>query len=141
MPLLYGERDRAFIRLQEEIMRQSDDQSIVAWCGPDADSNSLHGLLASLPRQFASSRDFVSYENWEDLSPYSMINSGLQIGFYLKKHSDEEDIYIATLNCPQPSYEDGSFLGIFLKKLSSGDEQYAPVNVQKSGCVQDDRGN
>ncbi|PWY95174.1 HET-domain-containing protein, partial [Aspergillus sclerotioniger CBS 115572] len=31
MPLLYGERDRAFIRLQEEIMRQSDDQSIFAW--------------------------------------------------------------------------------------------------------------
>ncbi|OAL43692.1 HET-domain-containing protein [Pyrenochaeta sp. DS3sAY3a] len=31
MPLLYGEKGRAFIRLQEEIMKVSDDQSIFAW--------------------------------------------------------------------------------------------------------------
>ncbi|OJJ70456.1 hypothetical protein ASPBRDRAFT_83066, partial [Aspergillus brasiliensis CBS 101740] len=31
MPLLYGEGERAYIRLQEEIMRQSDDHSIFAW--------------------------------------------------------------------------------------------------------------
>ncbi|KAF2758951.1 HET-domain-containing protein, partial [Pseudovirgaria hyperparasitica] len=31
MPLLYGEGNRAFGRLQEEIMRISDDQSMLAW--------------------------------------------------------------------------------------------------------------
>ncbi|KAF2673052.1 HET-domain-containing protein, partial [Microthyrium microscopicum] len=31
MPLLYGEGTKAFIRLQEEIMKSSDDQSIFAW--------------------------------------------------------------------------------------------------------------
>jgi len=31
MPLLYGERGKAFIRLQEEIIRQSSDESIFAW--------------------------------------------------------------------------------------------------------------
>ncbi|GES61640.1 HET-domain-containing protein [Aspergillus terreus] len=31
MPMLYGEGDKAFLRLQEEIMKQSDDQSIFAW--------------------------------------------------------------------------------------------------------------
>ena len=31
LPLLYGEGERAFIRLQEEIMRSSDDQSLFAW--------------------------------------------------------------------------------------------------------------
>jgi hypothetical protein len=31
MPILYSEGDRAFIRLQEEIMRISDDDSIFAW--------------------------------------------------------------------------------------------------------------
>ncbi|KAF2651895.1 HET-domain-containing protein [Lophiostoma macrostomum CBS 122681] len=31
MPLLYGEGDRAFFRLQEEIMRVSDDRSLFAW--------------------------------------------------------------------------------------------------------------
>jgi len=31
MPLLYGERGKAFIRLQEELIRQSSDESIFAW--------------------------------------------------------------------------------------------------------------
>ncbi|KEZ42475.1 hypothetical protein SAPIO_CDS5682 [Scedosporium apiospermum] len=31
MPLLYGEGDRAFLRLQEEIIKVSPDQSILAW--------------------------------------------------------------------------------------------------------------
>ncbi|CAJ2509418.1 Uu.00g144440.m01.CDS01 [Anthostomella pinea] len=32
MPLFYGEKEKAFYRLQEEIIRRSDDQSILAWC-------------------------------------------------------------------------------------------------------------
>lgn len=35
MPLLYGEGPKAFIRLQEEIMKDSDDHSLFAWV-PDA---------------------------------------------------------------------------------------------------------
>jgi hypothetical protein len=31
MPLLYGEGDKAFFRLQEEIMKTSGDQSLFAW--------------------------------------------------------------------------------------------------------------
>ena len=36
MPMLYGEGDRAFIRLQEEIIKNSDDQSLFAWIDPIA---------------------------------------------------------------------------------------------------------
>ncbi|KAF1816568.1 HET-domain-containing protein [Eremomyces bilateralis CBS 781.70] len=35
IPPLYGEKGNAFIRLQEEIMRRTDDQSIFAWKEPD----------------------------------------------------------------------------------------------------------
>ncbi|KAF2185267.1 HET-domain-containing protein [Zopfia rhizophila CBS 207.26] len=45
MPMLYGERERAFIRLQEEIMRVSDDHSIFAWKWKETHG----GLLASSP--------------------------------------------------------------------------------------------
>ncbi|GMF73816.1 unnamed protein product [Aspergillus oryzae] len=31
MPLIYGEGERAFVRLQEEIIKSSNDQSILAW--------------------------------------------------------------------------------------------------------------
>ncbi|KAL3607332.1 hypothetical protein FPOAC2_02315 [Fusarium poae] len=33
MPMLYGEGNKAFLRLQEAIVRQSKDQSILLWCG------------------------------------------------------------------------------------------------------------
>ncbi|KIY01856.1 uncharacterized protein Z520_01994 [Fonsecaea multimorphosa CBS 102226] len=50
MPLLYGEGKNAFIRLQEEIMRVSDDHSIFAWKGIS------HGdPLAKSPAAFKSS--------------------------------------------------------------------------------------
>ncbi|KAF2743086.1 HET-domain-containing protein, partial [Sporormia fimetaria CBS 119925] len=31
MPLLYGEGEKAFVRLQEEIMKDSDDETLFAW--------------------------------------------------------------------------------------------------------------
>ena len=44
MPTLYGEGDRAFRRLQEEIMRCTPDQSLFAWttCGLPDPSSHLH---------------------------------------------------------------------------------------------------
>ncbi|PYH91218.1 HET-domain-containing protein [Aspergillus ellipticus CBS 707.79] len=32
MPILYGEGEKAFRRLQEEILKNSDDESLFAWC-------------------------------------------------------------------------------------------------------------
>jgi len=37
MPLLYGEGAKAFIRLQEEILKEQDDMSIFAWQNPRGD--------------------------------------------------------------------------------------------------------
>lgn len=55
MPLLYGEGKKAFLRLQEEIMRNVDDDTLFAWreLAPD---NSLRtrGILAPSPASFAS---------------------------------------------------------------------------------------
>src|SRR5450755_1681993 len=46
MPMLYGEGERAFIRLQEEIMKVSDDDSLFAWKSPTWWTDD-GGLLAS----------------------------------------------------------------------------------------------
>ena len=58
MPMLYGEGDKAFTRLQEEIIKESDDQSLFAW-GLDQDSTppiySSPGILARSPADFALS--------------------------------------------------------------------------------------
>jgi hypothetical protein len=62
MPLIYGERKGAFRRLQEEIIKVSDDQSIFAW-RVDADANTARvdeiELLARSPSSFEHSGDII----------------------------------------------------------------------------------
>ncbi|PKS07150.1 hypothetical protein jhhlp_005750 [Lomentospora prolificans] len=51
MPLLYGEGQNAFIRLQEEIIRRSEDLSLLAWYQPRL-PGSYSGVLAPDPAGF-----------------------------------------------------------------------------------------
>jgi hypothetical protein len=47
MPLVYGEGNKAFIRLQEEIMKDSEDQSLFAWAlclGPATATHAPNGI-------------------------------------------------------------------------------------------------
>jgi len=53
MPMLYGEGERAFIRLQEEIMKQSEDYTIFAWNCSGSESRQ-RGLFAQSPSEFES---------------------------------------------------------------------------------------
>ncbi|EGX87908.1 ankyrin repeat-containing protein, putative [Cordyceps militaris CM01] len=62
MPLLYGEgRAKAFRRLQEEIIRSTDDESIFVWRLDEAPpaSDPFCGLLADGPERFGLFTDFV----------------------------------------------------------------------------------
>lgn len=124
MPMLYGEGEKAFIRLQEEIMKYSDDQSIFAWKDGRAQHDSYHGLLAKHPGNFAESGNFVPYRDWEPRTPFSMSNRGLRIDLHLSPLG--RDVYIAALDCPASLRYEG-FLGIYLKRISAGDHQYARV--------------
>ncbi|KAM6528033.1 hypothetical protein FALCPG4_009062 [Fusarium falciforme] len=55
MPLLYGEGDKSFMRLQEQILRQEEDYSILAWTPQKSyDWTVLMGCLASSPSQFGT---------------------------------------------------------------------------------------
>src|SRR5262249_11213706 len=82
MPLLYGEGLKAFQRLQEEIIKQSDDQSLFAWHDTRShDRTRLTGLLAHSPSQFTECGDvFTTYSAAVGaVEPYSMTNRGLKI--------------------------------------------------------------
>lgn len=60
MPLLYGEgRVKAFMRLQEEIIKSTNDDSIYAWSYPEELSKRQHfwGLLAESPSAFRRDDD------------------------------------------------------------------------------------
>ncbi|KAF7552071.1 hypothetical protein G7046_g7529 [Stylonectria norvegica] len=142
MSILYGEGAKAFLRLQEEIIKQSDDQSLFAWVDQDASPGSYHGLLAKSSASFAYSNTILPHQeslDWEPTVPYSMSNRGLRIDLHLTRR--EGDIYVAAINCPTPpDYEDTSFLAIYLKKLSDGGQQFARIKVGQFAKVQH-RGN
>ncbi|KAF3075868.1 hypothetical protein CFAM422_001941 [Trichoderma lentiforme] len=74
MPLLYGEGERAFIRLQEEIMRISNDHSILAWRARDTRG----GLLATSPDAFSDSDNIIHYSPFGDSrAPLTVSSRGI----------------------------------------------------------------
>lgn len=89
MPMLYGEGQRAFRRLQEEIIRKSNDLSIFAWDEDAAEVTGFTGysysfLLAQSPRQFAIHHEspglLPSNRPPSDWQPeYAITNNGLRI--------------------------------------------------------------
>lgn len=61
MPLLYGEGKKSFVRLQEAIMKDSDDHSLFAWRDNLALKESHWGLLAKSPAEFALSSNIIPF--------------------------------------------------------------------------------
>lgn len=100
MPLLYGEGDKAFVRLQEEIIRTSADQSIFSWRMPDQPfdgSTYFTGILATSPLHFAQCSTVEASSSMD--TPYAMTNVGLSIRLPLGRfRSPSGPLYIAFLS-------------------------------------------
>jgi hypothetical protein len=72
MPLLYGEN--AFQRLQEEILKKSDDQNLFAWRTPNAASYTP--ALAQFPSAFGNSTHVVPFtDTTQTTEAYSLTYS------------------------------------------------------------------
>ncbi|KAI3327867.1 heterokaryon incompatibility protein-domain-containing protein [Xylariaceae sp. AK1471] len=79
MPLLYGEGPRAFLRLQEEIVKVSYDHSLFCWTFTAKVPRDWVSILAPSPGAFEKSADYIPKELHEDLAPYTITNLGLSI--------------------------------------------------------------
>jgi hypothetical protein len=155
MPLLYGEGDKAFIRLQMEIMRVSDDESIFAWTDETL-RNSRSGLLARSPIAFKDSGDIQLYRN-ERSAPYSMTNKGLQINlaatpfsatpfsevaawggrrFHSAASKENYDTtYLAPIYCIRRG--DYDFVALKLLRPSKFTDEYSRISCDKLLSVKD----
>ncbi|KAM0813337.1 putative Heterokaryon incompatibility domain-containing protein [Seiridium cardinale] len=78
MPMLYGEGQGAFKKLQEEIIRVSDDQSIFAWSLFEPQAPDLTGALAASPASFRDSGSIIYDRNFYR-SPFSRTNLGFKV--------------------------------------------------------------
>ncbi|KAF5333998.1 hypothetical protein D9758_017537 [Tetrapyrgos nigripes] len=125
MPPIYGEGGaKAFMRLQQEIIKISDDRSIFAWVAASSEHHEHRGLLAKSPYEFRMSGE-VKASDWDfigDRSSYSFGNNGLRIHLPLETMDDSSHsgVFLASLLCQ--SERDGSFLSFYLRKTSQ--QQY-----------------
>ena len=118
MTTLYGEGStKAFIRLQEEIIRQTDDDSIFAW------SHQLGGggLLAESPSFFAESGDVRRGSFDAARPPHYSTNKGLRMELILlpQQDPDSEPYFLAPLNCTRAGSK-RSFLALQITKSGTG---------------------
>lgn len=157
MPLLYGEGSMAFTRLQEEIIKRSDDESILAW-GLDTRVEDEPGMsrkalisltniarpssiLARSPMDFKHSRH-LQYGT-KPRTPILLTNLGLQIELNLvpvhpskgyAKNKDPKELlgWIAVVNCRTEN--DTELVGIMLSQIHESDHaQRIEVGYQALG--------
>jgi hypothetical protein len=120
LPLLYGEGANAFIRLQQEIIRVSDDQSIFAWNSASYLSLSDKGLFAPRPQYFFNAGRIVLWEARRGDEPWALTNYGLRLQLPLVRERfprSQADV-AAVLAC---RYEDDFTgpLGLMLRDTDS----------------------
>ena len=133
IPLLYGEGSKAFIRLQEAIIHDIEDESLFAWVHPDVpglnvdsyDTN--HGILARHPIAFAKSFNITKCRS--DLEPYAMTNRGLRMQVRFMQHRSEArgpKTHMSILNCREfsPDSELPESLLILHLDYEDGDGRY-----------------
>ncbi|KAE8164757.1 hypothetical protein BDV40DRAFT_310450 [Aspergillus tamarii] len=127
MPLIYGEREAAFIRLQEEILRISEDHSLFAWKSSDTRA----GLLATSPAAFIDSHDIVPHDivPWATFetrsSPLIISGKGIHLDLCLIG-LEHVGLGLAVLQCKK--IEESSSVAIFVRDTSLKLERFKRVN-------------
>jgi hypothetical protein len=102
MPLIYGEGEKAFTRLQEEIIKTVAAQSIFAWARI-ASTDDTSGPLAQSPAQFVRSGSFVPHGIRRPCDSFSMTNRGLQIELFLSPVPEQDQVWKCYLACASGS--------------------------------------
>ncbi|CAH0044800.1 unnamed protein product [Clonostachys solani] len=143
MPLLYGEGTRAFRRLQEAILQQTDDQSLFAWNSADdiedEDQDALSTLLAKSPAQFAYAGDIQPLPPLPTYAsmPSSMTNQGLHVHLYLRPAEDDyggsyeapmEEDFDAILDCV--IHVDNTYLCPVIRLRRLSEDQYGRIQTR-----------
>lgn len=126
MPLLYGEGENAFIRLQHEIMRVSNDHSLFAWKSADARG----GVLATCAAAFRDCRNIIQLEESDAINESFTINNiGISldvpfIGIGPQGHG------LALLNCKQQNQADDKRIAIHIRDVSLTMTRFTRIMTQ-----------
>ncbi|RFU27738.1 hypothetical protein B7463_g8593, partial [Scytalidium lignicola] len=103
IPLIYGEgSEKAFYRLQEEIIKHTDDQSIFAWgIGATSGHDEDISMLATSPQDFAKCGNVIPCSSYEPstLKHFEMTKMELRIELPIWDSFIDGSHSIGILNC------------------------------------------
>jgi len=134
MPMLYGEGNRAFTRLQEEIMKQTEDYTIFAWKASFL--NGRHrGILAHSPDEFLEHANIISRYSEADHGhehPPAINSRGLLINLPLLRQPSTDNRYLARVCVlkPEPGGtlpQENAILCIWLKELPTKPKKFVRI--------------
>ena len=143
MPLLYGEGKRAFTRLQEEILKESHDQSILAWGYQLPLNGRGGGLFARSPG------DFIHCENIVPCKPpppfkslhYFMTNKGLRVELPVIDNDSTSSTVLAILGCRDLKDSTRGYIALPLNDLRAdltSDDEFWRSEGSAPAVVSDD---
>ncbi|KAK4209716.1 hypothetical protein QBC37DRAFT_449800 [Rhypophila decipiens] len=140
MPLIYGEGNKAFVRLQEAIAQSTNDLSIFARQQVPSTSllpiNTYRGIFASSPSEFQHCNEiFVPHERSHQDVSFTLTNTGLRFDSAMFMAVDLDDTASSTspdllmgLNCFEKSVRTSNafkWVAIRLRRISG--EHYVRV--------------
>jgi hypothetical protein len=151
MPLLYGEGgEKAFLRLQEELLRSSDDQSLFVWGNVSAPRDHVYQnwteyiftggrellcptqgqhLFAKSPANFARYGNVIPFHRSPDTGSSSLTNKGVRLaGLFIphspNEHEDNRHGYTALLDVHFAGNLYGQ-IGIHLDQCTKSKDRYS----------------
>ncbi|KAL9621897.1 MAG: hypothetical protein Q9160_003718 [Pyrenula sp. 1 TL-2023] len=112
MSLMYGERENAFVRLQEEIAKDIDDQSLFAWESSEPDD--YCGILARSPRDFLNSSTINAMSGYLNVEPVTITNLGMKFYMPFIRREEIEGHFLGLIYCSDSKYDE-DMIGLYLR--------------------------
>ncbi len=122
MPLLYGEGQKAFLRLQEEILKVNDDYTIFAW--KSSGQEAFHsGPLALSPDHFYDASNITpDHRSFSTEEPITINNKGIHLQALVLEQFQTDAVDFAVLPCTRQGQN--GLLAVHVKAVSYPNSKY-----------------
>ncbi|KAK2468543.1 hypothetical protein H9L39_20189 [Fusarium oxysporum f. sp. albedinis] len=138
MPMIYGEGSKAFIRLEEEIAKQSCDLSLFAWTAQPSNPTSCQmyrGIFARSPEEFANCGQLRNQKKSFTIEKeFAITNKGMRIETTLVQliegpHSDEPILNLGIAEEENLFPYKPVWMGVYLTKTAFGYVRASPRSI------------
>ncbi|RSL48485.1 hypothetical protein CEP54_012922 [Fusarium duplospermum] len=128
MPLLYGEGSKAFLRLQQEVARFTNDLTLFAWQQiQSSEDTQFRGIFAHSPSEFRHCDNLLTLQERLELeTEFTITNRGLRVDRYFGLAGSDTGVQqgdlVMGLDCLERSERtkhDAKWIGVRLRRIGA----------------------